>query len=562
MVAIGIDFGTSSSCVAAFRHGRADVLPNEQGVRSTLSIVAFAGHQRLFGTAAKAQAVMNHKQTFVHFKSLLGRKLIDVDKRSYSYTLGENEHGMVHVVLDHDDDDDATVLLPEQITAMVLSHLVRDATVSLGEVVTATAISIPTTFSLAHRRSMYEAARLAGLDAVRLVTEPVAAALAYVASGRSQQPSETLLVVNWGSGHFDASVLGLNTATSVVEVHATVGDNTLGGHDLDIALTMFCVRLFDEDDEKSILADPKHGLRLLHACKAAKQTLTMLNETFVGAHEATVVLTRDELESVLQPKLDAAFDHIKTVLAMANATTTTIDQVLLVGGCTRMPKFQEMVRTLLIPICKFIHTDEAVACGASFLAAKECRWTVRERLTGALGLRTNRGIVATLAPINASYPTTIVHDCVVASGASLTVCDMRDQDLVSSSLRNLPRRARHEVTAIVRVVIDENGMITNVTAKDSKTSEAIEIHAPTFGLSKRKRKLLQQFAAADLVEKERVQAQLRLDDYLFAKHNVPEIAAIVDHARTWLDANKASPKATYDKMLKKVRRQVDDTLAK
>ncbi len=409
---IGIDLGTTNSCMAVMEGGEPTVIPNAEGGRTTPSVVAFARDgQRLVGTPAKRQAVTNPKNTIFSIKRFMGRKLAEVSEEQkivpYAVVGGPNSDARVEA--------DGKVYPPPEISAMILQKLKADAESYLGEPVTEAVITVPAYFNDAQRNATKDAGKIAGLDVLRIINEPTAASLAY---GLDKEGDQTILVFDLGGGTFDVSVLELGEG--VFEVKATAGDNHLGGDNFDKAVVDWLTAEFKRDNGIDLANDAMALQRLYEAAEKAKIELsttqsTNINLPFItadaeGPKHLDTTLTRAKLTELTHELIERTVAPTKQALADAGLKQGDIDQVILVGGMTRMPAVQEKVKELIgKEPHRGVNPDEVVAIGAA-IQAGVLRGEVKDVLLLdvtplSLGIETKGGVATKLIERNTTIPT-------------------------------------------------------------------------------------------------------------------------------------------------------------
>src|SRR5256886_1151940 len=368
---IGIDLGTTNSCIATLEGGEPAVLPNAEGGRTTPSVVAFTKDgQRLVGAPARRQQVTNPQNTISSIKRFMGRKWDEVSDEMtivpYEVVKGQNGDARVKA--------DGKEFAPPEISAMILQKLKQDAEAFLGEPVTDAVITVPAYFNTAQREATKDAGKIAGLNVVRIINEPTAASLAY---GLDKESDQTILVFDLGGGTFDVSVLELGDG--VFEVKATNGDNHLGGDNFDKAIVDWMVAEFKKDQGIDLAADKMALQRLYEAAEKAKIELsstmtTQINLPFItatqeGPKHLDLQLTRAKLTELTADLLERTVGPTKQCLADAAIDASKIDHVVLVGGMTRMPAVQEKVKQIVgKDPHKGVNPDEVVAIGAALQA--------------------------------------------------------------------------------------------------------------------------------------------------------------------------------------------------
>src|SRR5690242_13137845 len=370
--AVGIDLGTTNSVIAAWEGGQASVIPNAEGSRTTPSVVAFTDTgERLVGQLAKRQAILNAKGTIYSVKRFIGRRYDEV----------EEEAGQVTYDVVPDDQGNARIKVrdklyaPEEISAMILRKLADDAGKNLGERVTEAVITVPAYFNDAQRTATRDAGRIAGLEVLRIINEPTAAALAY---GLDKKKHETVLVYDLGGGTFDVSIL--DVGDGVVEVRATAGDTHLGGDDFDRRLVDHLADDFKREQGIDLRNDPQALQRLFEAAEKAKVELSSVTQTQVslpfitadasGPKHLTSTITRSTFEQITGDLVERCLEPVERAMSDAKVSANDLDEVILVGGSTRIPAVQTLVRRLTggKDPNMTVNPDEVVAVGAAIQA--------------------------------------------------------------------------------------------------------------------------------------------------------------------------------------------------
>ena len=372
---IGIDLGTTNSVVAVMEGGNATVIPNAEGNRTTPSVVAFAKNgERLVGITAKRQAVVNSENTVYSVKRLMGRRFEDKEtgrtQKMVSYAIDAGPNGDARVEIPAK----SKSYTPQEISAMILSKLKRDAETYLGEDVKQAVITVPAYFNDSQRQATKDAGQIAGLEVLRIINEPTAAALAY---GLDKKHDETILVFDLGGGTFDVSVL--EVGDGVIEVKSTNGDTHLGGDDWDERIVKWLTDEFRKEQGVDLSQDRQALQRLREAAEKAKIELSStpqseINLPFItadatGPKHLQLSLTRSKFEQLTQDLLDRCRVPFQNALKDAGMSAGKLDEVVLVGGSTRMPMVQELVRSLTGKEAhRGVNPDEVVAVGAALQA--------------------------------------------------------------------------------------------------------------------------------------------------------------------------------------------------
>ena len=534
---IGIDLGTTNSCVAVLEGGEPKVIPNEEGARTTPSIVAFSkSGERLVGQVAKRQAITNPENTIFSIKRFMGRRFNEVD----------NEMKMVPFKVTQQGDHVGVVAqgkeyTPPEISAMILQKLKKSAEAYLGETVTEAVITVPAYFNDAQRQATKDAGRIAGLDVKRIVNEPTAAALAY---GLDKKKDETIAVYDFGGGTFDISIL--EVGEGVIEVKSTNGDTHLGGDNLDQRVVEWLIAEFKAEQGLDLGSKGNEMAlqRLKDAAEKAKIELsttveTEINLPFVtadatGPKHLVRKLTRAKLEQLVEDLLERSLDPCKRALSDAGIGVDKIDEVVLVGGQTRMPKIQELVKKMFgREPHRGVNPDEVVAIGAAVQAgvlAGEVKDLLLLDVTPlTLSIETLGGVATPMIPRNTTIPTKKTETFSTASDSQTEVevhvlqgerpLAAQNRKLGKFKLGGLPPAPRGIPQIEVTFDIDANGIL-NVTAKDNATGKDTRITiTSSSGLSKdevdRMAKDADAHAAEDKEKREEIEARNSLDGMVY-----------------------------------------------
>jgi molecular chaperone DnaK len=534
---IGIDLGTTNSCVAVLEGGEPKVIPNEEGARTTPSIVAFSKTgERLVGQVAKRQAITNPENTIFSIKRFMGRRFNEVN----------DEMKMVPYKVVQQGDHIAVVAQGKEytapeISAMILQKLKKSAEAYLGETVTEAVITVPAYFNDAQRQATKDAGKIAGLDVKRIVNEPTAAALAY---GLDKKKDETIAVYDFGGGTFDISIL--EVGEGVIEVKSTNGDTHLGGDNLDQRIVEWLIAEFKQETGLDLGSKGNEMAlqRLKDAAEKAKIELsttveTEINLPFVtadasGPKHLVRKLTRAKLESLVDDLLQKSLEPCKKAMTDAGVTAAQIDEVVLVGGQTRMPKIQEIVKQLFgKEPHRGVNPDEVVAIGAAVQAgvlAGEVKDLLLLDVTPlTLSIETLGGVATPMIPRNTTIPTKKTETFSTAADSQTEVevhvlqgerpMAGQNRTLGKFKLAGIPPAPRGVPQIEVTFDIDANGIL-NVTAKDNATGKDTRITiTSSSGLSKdeveRMAKDAEAHAAEDKSKRDEIEARNGLDSLVY-----------------------------------------------
>jgi molecular chaperone DnaK len=534
---IGIDLGTTNSCVAVLEGGEPKVIANEEGARTTPSIVAFSkGGERLVGQVAKRQAITNPENTIFSIKRFMGRRYNEVN----------DEMKMVPYKVIQQGDHIAVVAqgkeyTPPEISAMILQKLKKSAEAYLGETVTEAVITVPAYFNDAQRQATKDAGKIAGLDVKRIVNEPTAAALAY---GLDKKKDETIAVYDFGGGTFDISIL--EVGEGVIEVKSTNGDTHLGGDNLDQRIVEWLIAEFKTEQglDLSSKGNEMALQRLKDAAEKAKIELsttveTEINLPFVtadatGPKHLVRKLTRAKLEQLVEDLLDRSLEPCKKALADAGIGVDKIDEVVLVGGQTRMPRIQELVKKMFgKEPHRGVNPDEVVAIGAAVQAgvlAGEVKDLLLLDVTPlTLAIETLGGVATQMIPRNTTIPTKKTETFSTAADSQTEVevhvlqgerpLAAQNRTLGKFKLAGIPPAPRGVPQIEVTFDIDANGIL-NVTAKDTATGKDTRIQiTSSSGLSKdeveKMAKEAEAHASEDKEKREEIEARNQLDGLVY-----------------------------------------------
>ena len=585
---IGIDLGTTYSCAGVWRNNKVEIIPNNMGNRTTPSVVSFSGRNRYIGETGKKQITKNYKNTIYDIKRLIGRdfndKMVQEDIKSWPFKVEKDSKNKPIIIVEYN--NEKKKFYPEQIAAMILESLKKDAEEFLGQKVKDAVITVPAYFNNLQRQATIDAGKIAGLNVIKLINEPTAAAIAYGLENNFKE-KKNVCVFDLGGGTFDVTILEIDNKKFTVK--AIGGDSHLGGEDFDNELIKFCIEKFKEDTDIDISHNQKALRRLKIACEKLKIELSTLEDSVIEVQSLSegtdfkTLITREEFENICQTKFNKCIETLKNTLDDSKISKKDINEIILVGGSSRIPKIRKMISDFFEnhKLNQTINPDEAIAQGAAMEAALKSKIQNEELETLkvinvcplSIGKGLREGRMSVIIKKNTPIPCEASKSYVTGEdNQEKFMIDIYEgeREFIKDNLlldkfyiKNIRKAPKGQVALKIVLSIDENSIlkVRAFEKNNEKNSQEVVIHRENRNEEEIERMIEEgkKMKKIDLEKRHRVEALIKLQNKIgeitrdkLYKDNKNKIDTKIKEIKNWIKTHSNEEKDIYFSKIKEI----------